>query len=225
MLKHLEQHGFAIVPEVLSGSTCHHLIGAIETAIQDAGRNHAMRNLAKNVSAVRELAESKSIVSLARSVLGKNAFIVRSLFFDKTPEANWKVAWHQDITIAVHTKIEAPDFGPWSMKDGVVHVQPPARVLENMLTIRVHLDECDLENGPLQVLPCSHKEGKLDAEQILSWKNRAKSVSCIVQKGGALLMRPLLLHASSAAQIPRHRRVIHLEFAAEDLPAELRWAV
>ena len=224
MLKQLEQNGFAVVPEVISGTTCDYLIGAIETALKNKGSNHAMRNLAKNVPAVRELAESESIRSLARSILGENAFLVRSLFFDKTPEANWKVAWHQDITIAVQTKIETPGIGPWSMKDGVIHVQPPPRVLENMLTIRVHLDECDMENGPPQVLRGSHGKGKLNAKEIEAWRDSVEPVACIAPKGGALLMRPLLLHASSAARVPRHRRVVHLEFSAKKLPKGLQWA-
>jgi ectoine hydroxylase-related dioxygenase (phytanoyl-CoA dioxygenase family) len=223
MLKQLEQNGFAVVPEVISGTTCDHLIGAIETALKNNGGNHAMRNLAKNVPTARELAESKSIRSLTRSILGENAFLVRSLFFDKTPEANWKVAWHQDLTIAVQEKIETPGFGPWSIKDGVLHVQPTVRVLENMLTIRVHLDECDLENGPLQVLRGSHGKGKLNAQEIDTWRGSGESVACVAPKGGVLLMRPLLLHASSSARAPRHRRVVHFEFAAEKLSGGLRW--
>ena len=225
MLKQLEQIGFAVVPEVISATTSDNLIDAIETALIENGGNHAMRNLEKNVPAVGELAESQSILCLAQSVLGENAFLVRSLFFDKTPDANWKVAWHQDITIAVHAKIEVPGFTAWSMKDGVMHVQPPASVLERMLTIRVHLDQCDMENGPLQILPGSHKTGKLTEKEILASRECIEPIACIVPKGGAVLMRPLLLHASSPARVPHHRRVVHLEFAAEKLVGGLRWAI
>src|SRR5262245_7189469 len=83
-------------------------------------------------------------------ILGPGAFVVRGLFFDKTPRANWKVSWHQDLTIAVRVRIEAPGFGPWSLKAGVVHVQPPAEILERMATVRLHLDDCSESNGPLR---------------------------------------------------------------------------
>ena len=150
---------------------------------------------------------------------------MRSLFFDKTPDANWKVAWHQDLTIAVQQKMETQDFGPWSVKEGVVHVQPPASLLERMLTIRVHLDDCDSDNGPLQVLSDSHRHGKLTTEQISELRKIIEPATCTIERGGAVLMRPLLLHASSPARIPKHRRVVHLEFATEPLPNGLQWAL
>jgi len=36
-------------------------------------------------------------------------------------------------------------------------------------------------------------------------------------------MRPLLLHGSSAAKAPNGRRVVHLEFTADELPDGIRW--
>jgi ectoine hydroxylase-related dioxygenase (phytanoyl-CoA dioxygenase family) len=173
---------------------------------------------------VRELVNSAQIRNLVEPVLGKEAFPVRSLFFDKTPDANWKVAWHQDLSIAVKEQMEVEGFGPWSMKAGVLHVQPPASVLEQMLTVRVHLDDCDLDNGPLQVLACSHGSGRLDAEAIANWRQRGTAIPCTVPSGGVVLMRPLILHASSPATKPKHRRVIHLEFSASPLPTGLKWA-
>jgi ectoine hydroxylase-related dioxygenase (phytanoyl-CoA dioxygenase family) len=155
--------------------------------------------------------------------LGLDAFVIRDLFFDKTSEANWKVAWHQDLTIAVRHRIDLPGFGPWSEKDGVPHVRPPVELLERMLTVRLHLDDCGEQNGPLRVLPCSHRHGKLDANAIRAWRAEVPAVVCTIKCGGVVLMRPLLLHASSPARRPEHRRVIHLEFAAEELPGGLQW--
>jgi ectoine hydroxylase-related dioxygenase (phytanoyl-CoA dioxygenase family) len=146
------------------------------------------------------------------------------LFFDKTAGANWKVPWHQDVSIAVRQQVEAPGFGPWSRKAGVVHVRPPVSVLQSMLTIRLHLDNCGMENGPLQVLPGSHGGGFISSEGVKTWRQNVKSVSCMVQAGGVVLMRPLLLHASSAASAPGNRRVIHLEYASGSaLPAGVEW--
>jgi ectoine hydroxylase-related dioxygenase (phytanoyl-CoA dioxygenase family) len=169
------------------------------------------------------LAESTAVRSLVEPALGPNAFAVRDLFFDKTMDANWKVTWHQDLTIAVRHRIDVPDFGPWSVKDGVPHVRPPVELLERMLTVRLHLDDCGEENGPLRVLPGSHQHGRLGENAIRVWRAEVPAVSCAVKRGGAVLMRPLLLHASSPARRPEHRRVIHLEFAAEELPGGLQW--
>ena len=150
---------------------------------------------------------------------------MRGILFDKTPGANWNVVWHQDLSIAVRERRDVPGFGPWSQKAGVAHVQPPPTILERMLTVRLHLDDCDEANGPLLVLPGSHRSGRLTPEQVQQWRGKTAAVPCLVPSGGALLMRPLLLHASSSSQSPRHRRVVHLEYAAEALPEGLEWAV
>ena len=120
-------------------------------------------------------------------------------------------------------RVEMPGFGGWSIKQGVIHVQPPPSVLENMLTLRVHLDDCDADNGPLRVLRGSHRHGRLNDDQIARLKHECEEVTCVVPAGGVLLMRPLIFHASSPAKKPRHRRVIHLEYAANPLPEPLRW--
>lgn len=222
--------GYVIAPDAGIGRRMiSELIEEIEEAEENqfsrrrGGSAYAIRNLLEVVSAVRWVSEFPVIRHCVETILGPRAVAVRGLLFNKTPEANWKVAWHQDLTIAVRKRKAVPGFGPWSVKAGVPHVQPPAAVLERMLTLRLHLDDCGPENGPLQVLPGSHLAGKLDAEDIQSWRNRTSAFTCILERGGFLLMRPLLLHASSAAQKPGHRRVIHLEFSADKLPGGLEW--
>ena len=78
------------------------------------------------------------MLSIARSLLGKAPQLVRALFFDKTLSRNWFVAWHQDRTVALDRYVELNGWRSWSKKDGVHHVQPPRRVLEQMVTIRLH---------------------------------------------------------------------------------------
>ena len=133
------------------------------------------------------------------------------------------MAWHQDLTIAVHQRRCVAGFTAWSEKEGVVHVQPPVPVLERMLAVRVHLDDCGPDSGPLRVLPGSHREGRLDAAAIDRWKAQVSEVQCLVGQSDLVLMRPLVLHASSAARVVGQRRVLHLEFAAVDLPGNLEW--
>jgi ectoine hydroxylase-related dioxygenase (phytanoyl-CoA dioxygenase family) len=221
----IEKTGYVIVPDVLSSDVADQLIVAIRNALNLHGSHseYAMRNLAQSVPEVRQIAENKGMQTLLRPILKSPAFLVRSIFFDKTRQANWKVAWHQDLTVAVKEKVETPGFTAWSLKEGIVHVQPSPYILDRMLTVRLHLDDCGPANGPLQVIPGSHTAGRLSSEQIANWRKRQSPTSCLVKRGGALLMRPLLLHASSPATEPEHRRVVHLEFATDLLPNGLRW--
>jgi ectoine hydroxylase-related dioxygenase (phytanoyl-CoA dioxygenase family) len=217
--RELEERGFAIVSEVLPPR-------AVDELVQQMAAHpvHALRHLIQSIPAVKQIADSPPVRALVDQVLGAKAFVARSIFLDKTPEANWKVAWHQDLTIAVQTKIEVAGFAAWSVKEAVMHVQPPVSILERMLTVRLHLDDCDDSNGALQVIPASHIAGRFDALAIAQWRRENQPTTCLVPRGGALLMRPLLLHASSPARAPKHRRVVHLEFAGDALPGGLKWA-
>jgi ectoine hydroxylase-related dioxygenase (phytanoyl-CoA dioxygenase family) len=212
--------GFAIIHDVLSASEVGPLIEVTSETI--APRRGGVRNLLA-LDAVARLAESPAIRRFVEPVLGPTARAVRGTLFDKTPEANWKVPWHQDLSIAVEQKMHLEGYGPWSVKAGVVHVQPPADILEKMLAVRIHLDDCLEENGPVRVIPGSHRLGRLNVDQIGEITAHAEAVSCPVRAGGVLLMRPLILHASSASQAPLHRRVIHIDYASVDLPAGLSW--
>jgi hypothetical protein len=225
----IDRQGFALLPGVIENARCDALIdsvGALEAhaAVREkSGSTYAVRRVADLVPAVAELSNSPEVRSLIESILGPGARVVRSLLFDKTADANWKVPWHQDLTIAVAQRRDVAGFGPWSIKARVPHVQPPVNFLESMLTLRLHLDACGTENGPLRVLPASHRAGVLNSAAIANLRQNTPEVVCTMNRGDALLMRPLLLHASSPATLPAHRRIIHLEFAKDQLPAGLRW--
>lgn len=227
ILSRVENDGYAVQENILSEPEIEELIDAIERR-QDGegllrhGRIFAVRNLL-DLLEIRTFADSKPVRELAREVLGEAAFPVRGILFDKRPEANWKVPWHQDVTIAVQEREEIEGFGPWSTKAGALHVQPPAAVLERMISVRLHLDSCDESNGALHVIPRSHRSGRIAEADIPSVVAKSQPHVCAVERGGALLMRPLLLHASSASQAPTHRRVVHLDFACEQLPFPLKW--
>jgi hypothetical protein len=220
--------GLAIVEGVLSRSAADALLIALERiadtgSLRKRGGIFAVRNLLDESAEVRELAAADAVRALVEPVLGSNFFPVRGILFDKIPDANWKVPWHQDVTIAVRERVETDGFGPWSMKADVLHVQPPAEILEHMLTVRLHLDPCGEENGALRVLPGSHTHGKIPENEIAAYREKLPEQVCAVGVGGALLMRPLLLHASSPASVPGHRRVLHLDFASTQLPNGLAW--
>ena len=182
-----------------------------------------MRNLFEQVPLTRSLVTMPMIAGLVKDVLGPDAFAVRAILFDKIKGGNWHVGWHQDQAIAIKERLDAPGFGPTSIKEGVPHTRASAEVLEQMLAVRIHLDDCGLNNGPLRCSPDSFRYGRLDPDETLEIKEMLGEQVCLVPRGGVLLMRPLCLHASSPAKSPKHRRVIHIEFANCELPDPLDW--
>lgn len=225
----VQRLGFSMIPGVLGPEETADLTKAIsrlshsESSLQRRGGMFAIRNLLDALPEIAEFANGQKIRSVVEPVLGKHFIPIRGILFDKIPEANWKVPWHQDVTIAVQERFEVDGFGPWTTKAGVLHVQPPAYVLENMLSVRIHLDACDEENGALRVVPGSHRRGRVPENAIPDIRAEFGEYVCAVPSGGALLMRPLLLHASSPSRSPAHRRVIHLDFSSRQLPGGLAW--
>ena len=218
----LARDGFAIIPGMIDDSLRLEMLRDIEKSFSSSSAG--VRDLTRKVQSVRRFAHSKTIRALVEPVLGPRARLVRSILFNKNEDANWQVAWHQDLAIAVRERVESTGFGSWSMKDGTPHVQPPAEILEQMLNLRVHLDTADETNGALWVSPGSHRLGRLPAAEAADTAKRLGKHLCAVNAGDVLLVRPLTLHASRKV-ISRHpRRVIHLEFAGASLPAPLAWA-
>lgn len=226
----IARDGFAFVQNAISAREVHEAILALEqlqatgAALSHGGSAYAARDLLRNAPSLCTIANSPAVTGLAQAVLGPDAFIARALYFNKTPDANWTVPWHQDVTIAVRERIETPGYGPWSVKSGRHHVRPPVEVLERMLAIRIHLDDCGPESGPLMVLPGTHAAGILSDAQHDQLQREVKPVTCTVRAGDLIAMRPLLMHASDKATSPLARRVIHLEFATGSLAPGLEWA-
>lgn len=223
----IESNGFAIAENVISSSRVDDLRAAM-TSLPDSDDVRrrtgvfGVRNLLELCATTRELAASTEIKQLVEPILGADAFAVRATFFDKVPDANWNLRYHQDTVIAVKKRIDVDGFYSWAMKGSVQQVRPPADVLHNMLAIRVHLDDCNQGNGPLRILSGSHTK-KWQRDEIPECRQRFDEVTAEVPLGGVLAMRPLVLHASSASETPDHRRVIHLEYACGTLPGGLDW--
>ncbi len=183
-----------------------------------------IRNAEKKYSSIHNLAWSNDLLARANNYLNKPSKLVRAILFNKTEKNNWLVGWHQDKTVAVSREFDAEGWGPWSIKDGVVHVQPPIAVLNQMITFRIHLDDSSQANGCLKVLPKSHELGILDQNEIQEYVQHNRSVICEARSGSALVMRPHILHASSKAKNPSQRRVLHLEYSSFKLPSGISWA-
>ena len=174
-------------------------------------------------SSIKEIIESTITSSLIEDALGGEAYFVRGILFDKTPTTNWKVPWHQDTTIAVKERRDVPGYGPWSVKGGVHHVQPPEEILNAMVSLRICIDPCEENHGPLKVIPGSHKEGRLSSADIDTLVSKNEPHVCTGEPGSALLMKPLLVHSSSRAECPSHRRILHLDYCAQELGNGLEW--
>jgi ectoine hydroxylase-related dioxygenase (phytanoyl-CoA dioxygenase family) len=185
--------------------------------------NYGVRSLMSKVPYIKHMASSPPLIDIAKDILGENTRPVRSVYFDKIPDANWNVAWHQDTTIALKSRHEINGFGPWSEKQGVIHTEPPEEFLQNTLTLRIHLDKANTESGVLRVIPGTHKNGRVHANEILKIVERTKVIECDANEGDVLLMNPLLFHSSRKAVNPTHRRIIHIEYSGMQLPEPLEW--
>jgi hypothetical protein len=209
----LETDGYAIVSPVLSLNEVESLLGDLGDLDRRHGRagiRHLLRHPAVNM-----IANDARLLAIARAILGAEAFPFRATLFDKSPQANWLIAWHQDTALPLRERREAAGWGPWSVKEGIVYAHAPARALERVLALRLHLDDCTHANGPLRVAPGTHRLGVLNDAEIELQVAGSKPVECLVPKGGLLAMRPLIVHASSKSTSPFSRRVLHIEYAAE----------
>ena len=182
----------------------------------------AIRQFLKEIPEAANLIFNENIKTVIKEIFGDRYFVVKSIYFDKPEKSNWYVAYHQDLTVSVDQKVELPDFGPWTTKQNQFAVQPPLHILENIFTIRIHLDNTDEHNGALKVVPKSHAKGIYRPETI-DW-NTEKEEICTIEKGGIMIMKPLLLHGSNRTTNGKKRRVIHIEFSDMELPEALNWA-
>ena len=183
---------------------------------------YAVRNLLQVVPELKSLIFNSNLQHILKKI-NPHLFLVKAIYFDKTPESNWYVTWHQDIVVNVKAKIETDGFTGWTKKEGVHGVSASEEILKDVVTIRVHLDDTDEANGALKVIPGSQNK-KLSHDEIALITQNSIPYICDVTAGGIQLMKPLLLHASSKATSQKHRRVIHLEFSASELPNGLDWA-
>jgi ectoine hydroxylase-related dioxygenase (phytanoyl-CoA dioxygenase family) len=210
-LRQVTEQGFATVPAVLSARELIPLL--VGLADLSSHRTRAGIRHALNHPAVKTISHDLRMLSLAQKILGASAFPFRATLFDKSPDSNWLITWHQDTALPLAEKHETPRWGPWSVKDDVTYAHAPASALEQVVALRLHLDDSTHENGPLRVLPGTHRMGVLSDEQVEREVASRKPVECLVNKGGVVAMRPLIIHASSKSQLPAPRRVLHVEYA------------
>ncbi|MGJ7526429.1 phytanoyl-CoA dioxygenase family protein [Variovorax sp. GB1P17] len=214
----LDEVGHALLPALLPTDL---LIRTAQSLELTLGQAAGSRNLLAQPQC-REMAHCLKAQLVDMGLLAACAVAVQCTLFDKTADRNWLVALHQDTSIPASTR--EPDLAmPAVIKEGEPYVQPPVDVLQSLLAVRVHLDDCGADAGPLRVVPGSHRAGHLDDSKAQAMRADRGEVTCTAARGDALLMRPLLLHASSRARSPARRRVLHFLFGPECLPHGLVW--
>lgn len=224
-----DRKGYRIERNAVPSDVLEKLTSAIDGARDRTGGGirrgdlFGLRNLLRTVPEVRAFASTAPVSRIVHSILGIEARAVRGLFLDKTRLANWRLGWHRDLAIAVKRRTEVPGFRGWSVKEGVPHTLAPTEVLARMLTIRLHLDAADEGNGALKVIPGTHGDRYVNEQCFERLSNAAGVEVCEVNAGDIVVMSPLLVHCSEKCLSPDHRRVIHVEYSAGELPPPLEW--
>lgn len=224
----LRDNGFSIiddiytpreVDEILAVLNIKNITGPNFRKTQDL---FAIRQFLKEIPAIYYLIFNDQLKACIENMTGSDFFVVKSIYFDKPASSNWFVSYHQDLTISVDKKKDLENFGPWTVKQDQFAVQPPIEILENIITIRIHLDNTDEHNGALRVIPKSHLNKICRPETIDNIKQTTST--CYVNSGSIMFMKPLLLHSSGRTVNNKRRRVIHIEFSNFELPNALKWS-
>ena len=206
--EHLDREGFLLLENLVAEVECEEILAALSH--RSEGRAGTRRLLEQPWC--RALAERLKASAPLASLLAPDSIPLQCTLFDKSTTTNWKVPFHQDLSLPLARRQELAGWSGWSEKEGMLFAQPPSEILDRVLAIRLHLDRSDVENGPLRVVPRSHRRGRLTAETVERLRQENGEIPCTTGRGGAVLMRPLLLHASSKSTSGAPRRVLHFLF-------------
>ena len=194
----LQDDGFLVVDAILTPRRCDEIANTL-TAADGVGS----RDLLK-LPEVRRLArEIREFEPLHATLSAKVA--VQCTSFIKSRAQNWAVRLHRDRAIP------ATGGNGWKssgIKDEMNFIRPPESFLKKLIAVRLNID--DATEGDLQIIPGSHKHSLKGLRQ--------NSISIPVSKGGALVMYPLLEHASTKLRNAFNRRVLHFVFGPADIP-------
>lgn len=228
-LNEIDTEGFTIINTVYTENEIERLISLIENNTENRVDTATFRK-SQDLFAIRQFHKeipetlpyifNPNLKDIIEATFGEGYFITKSIYFDKPEKSNWFVAYHQDLTISVDKKIEIENFENWTIKQNQFAVQPPIKILENNFTIRIHLDNTTKDNGALKVINDSHSKGIFRVENLQT----ENETICEVEKGGIMIMKPLLFHASNKTTNNERRRVIHIEFSNQVLPDGLEWS-
>ena len=204
-----ESDGFVVINQILDKNELSVLAEKCESEIE---AKVGTRNLLK-FSWARDLAQKLIGNDLLKPLMPERAVAIQGNYFSKDVQNNWSVTLHRDLSIPVKSQVASAEWRGWSKKEGTLYAHPPKQVLEDVLAVRLHLENNNSENGALEIVTGSHKKFNQKGERRL----------CHVGEGGALIMRPLALHSSTKLKAGK-RRVLHFVFGPEQLPNDVEWA-
>lgn len=219
VLSSFERDGFALVPRVLTAVECQAVADHTAPAAGASGGTRTVLSQPWCASLANRILWHPELARF----LAADMVAVQCTYFEKSIARNWLVPIHQDLIIPVAERVPEATLRAWSEKEGELFVHAPANILEKMVAVRIHLDRCSSKDGPLRVVPGSHVYGRLDSESTAAASQVGHEVTCTAQRGDALVMRPLILHASSKSSGTSGRRVLHFLFGPLVLPHGLRW--
>lgn len=216
----LNQKGYQIIENIYSEKEIDDILRLI--ASKQLEEKFGVREFLVDHPEIAEKVFTERLIEIIKAISPDCNKSIKSIYFDKPPNANWIVNWHQDLTINLQSKKEVEGFKNWRVNKERTVVQPNREILDSIFTIRIHLDDCTKENGALRIIEESHKKGVIEIKEWSENKSGIERV-CEVKKGGILIMKPLTLHASRRTENHKNRRVIHIEFTDQSLPADLQW--
>lgn len=141
-----------------------------------------------------------NMTSVLSQIIGPNVQLHHSKMLVKPPENGAAFPMHQDHPYFPHEQ-------------------------HTMLAASVHLDDANVENGCLHVIPGSHKEGTLPhvGKHYLNAKEYPISMGtpCPAEAGDVLFFNYLTIHGSPANLSERTRRNVLFQYrSATDFPVE-----
>ena len=147
----LQSEGYCILPKAIERPIIEKLKRQLSSNLGDEldgsgtkssrGTVYAARNLIESMPPIRTMWVNDLLCDFLLEELGSDFGLVRILFFDKPPERTWSLPWHKDQSVAVRdNSIPSKHFSRPTVKSGVPHFVASNSVLEQMLTLRIHLD-------------------------------------------------------------------------------------
>lgn len=221
--KFFNENGFLIQENAFSDAECAVILSRLMSELPryKAGVRGLMR-----YDFVKEIATDERLIGLTKELTARELIPYKATLFEKTGKANWLVSHHQDTALPVEEFAESDEWTSPSTKDGVKFMHAPTEILRNILAVRINLDASTRFNGPLRVIPRTHRKKLITDEEFEAARFSAEEVICETDRGGVIAMSPLILHASSKCQNDEPRRVLHIEYAPKlDAAVGVRLAI
>lgn len=214
----LHGFGFALADVELSSEQCDYLVMSLPSVTDQRSGD---RDLLSHPT-VLQLVRHRQIGEFLWSLTGREVVAV-SARLDESSGVPAPPEWHQDRRVTVRERMEVRGYAAWTARVGIWHVEPPSSVLDQMVIVRIHLDDCPQGSAAFQVIPGSHRGGKLSPQAIEELVEMQPALAPNIAKGSLVAMKPLLVHTISPCPRPSRFRVLQIVFAPVEAISPLQW--